>query len=675
MSAPSYTYEEKTGPESILATDGPTSSTRDLNAYAGAEKDVGTYSSYPSSPSSSPSSPTSAAAAHAGAVSNIFSQLDNHALSWFHLKTVVVAGMGFFCDSYDLFSISLVTKTLGRIYYPDTSYNCYPQANPTSLTSITPFSAHCVAILSNLGIATAATGSGATLVPGFFNAGYDATGRGWADQENNDIQGNGVADGDHNLWNRILSHRPSALPTNTNYALSAVALCGTLAGQLLFGYLGDRFGRRQVFGITLYIMVTACAAQAFSFGSSATSVIASLCFFRFCLGMGVGGDYPLSATLMSEYASKHNRGAMVAAVFAMQGIGYLFASAVAIIFSAIWMRAQDTANPDHLWRLILSFGCIPTAATIYARLSLPETPRYTMFVSQNATQLVEDMNFVLAAERARASGGGGGEVPLPASIAGRPAGVAAPPPVLLQARRTKYSEFFAKYWLTLVGTASCWFLLDVAFYSQNLTQGNVFSAIGWLPPAVSMTIQREAYFTARAQAIVALSSTVPGYWCTVATIEYMGRRNIQFMGFFFMTLFMAILAGDYTNLSTHHTSSFVAVYCLTFFFANWGPNSTTFILPAEVYPTQFRTLGHGMSAAAGKAGAIIGTFGFVYMSANVSLQSALGLLAGCNGLGFFCTFLVPETKGKTLEEISGDAVAPSQVVPEKEMGPTKKLAV
>ena len=77
----------------------------------------------------------------------------------------------------------------------------------------------------------------------------------------------------------------------------------------------------------------------FSFGSSATGVIATLCFFRFCLGLGVGGDYPLSATLMSEYASKNNRGAMIAAVFAMQGFGYLFASAVAIIFSAIWMRS------------------------------------------------------------------------------------------------------------------------------------------------------------------------------------------------------------------------------------------------------------------------------------------------------------------------------------------------
>jgi len=128
------------------------------------------------------------------------------------------------------------------------------------------------------------------------------------------------------------------------------------------------------------------------------------------------------------------------------------------------------------------------------------------------------------------------------------------------------------------------------------------------------------------------------------------------MGFFFMTLFMAILAGDFNTLSTTETSSFVGIYCLTFFFANWGPNATTFILPAEVFPTAYRTLGHGISAACGKAGAIVGTFGFLYMDNNVSLQAALGLLCGVNGLGFICTFLVPETKGKSLEELSDDRI-------------------
>ena len=48
--------------------------------------------------------------------------------------------------------------------------------------------------------------------------------------------------------------------------------------------------------------------------------------------------------------------------------------------------------------------------------------------------------------------------------------------------------------------------------------------------------------------------------------------------------------------------------------ANWGPNATTFVIPAELFPTKWKSTGHGISAAAGKAGAIIGAFGFLFAS-------------------------------------------------------------
>ena len=109
------------------------------------------------------------------------------------------------------------------------------------------------------------------------------------------------------------------------------------------------------------------------------------------------------------------------------------------------------------------------------------------------------------------------------------------------------------------------------------------------------------------------------------------------------------------------------MYALTFFFANFGPNATTFIIPAELFPARLRSTCHGISAAAGKAGAIIGAAGFLYASQNsnpaktdpgfgpgIGLQWSLGILAITNGLGFLFTFLVPETKGKSLEDLSGE---------------------
>ncbi|RLN03894.1 inorganic phosphate transporter 3 [Panicum miliaceum] len=102
---------------------------------------------------------------------------------------------------------------------------------------------------------------------------------------------------------------------------------------------------------------------------------------------------------------------------------------------------------------------------------------------------------------------------------------------------------------------------------------------------------------------------------------------------------------------------FIAMYGFTFFFANFGPNATTFIVPAEIFPARLRSTCHGLSAASGKLGAIVGSFGFLYLAqttTGIGVRNSLFLLAGCNLLGLLFTFLVPESKGKSLEEMSGE---------------------
>jgi len=125
-----------------------------------------------------------------------------------------------------------------------------------------------------------------------------------------------------NLLGRIYyfdsnSSSPGLLPPNVLAAVNGVALCGTFCGQLFFGWMGDKLGRKKVYGITLILMFITSIASGLSFGSTAKGVMTMLCFFRFWLGFGIGGDYPLSATIMSEYANKKTRGSFMAAVFAM----------------------------------------------------------------------------------------------------------------------------------------------------------------------------------------------------------------------------------------------------------------------------------------------------------------------------------------------------------------------
>lgn len=508
----------------------------------------------------------------------VLNALDVAKTQLYHFKAIVIAGMGFFTDAYDLFCISLVTKLLGRLYYH--------------------------------------------------------------------------VDG---------APKPGTLPPNVSAAVNGVAFCGTLAGQLFFGWLGDKMGRKRVYGITLILMVVCSIASGLSFGHTAKGVMATLCFFRFWLGFGIGGDYPLSATIMSEYANKKTRGAFIAAVFAMQGFGILAGGIVALIVSAGFDHkykapayevdpvGSTVPQADYVWRIILMLGALPAVLTYYWRMKMPETARYTALVAKDAKQAAADMSKVLhvdlEAEQEKIDR------------------------LAMNTRKTYglfSKEFARQHGLHLVGTCTTWFLLDIAFYSQNLFQKDIFSAIGWIPPAKTMNAIHEVYRIARAQTLIALCSTVPGYWFTVGFIDIIGRFFIQIMGFAMMTAFMFALAIPY-NHWTHNHISFVVLYSFTFFFANFGPNATTFIVPAEIFPARLRSTCHGISAASGKAGAIVGAFGFLYAAQSkdktktdagyppgIGVKNSLIMLGFINLAGALFTLLVPEPKGKSLEDLTGE---------------------
>ncbi|KAG8370408.1 hypothetical protein BUALT_Bualt14G0113800 [Buddleja alternifolia] len=518
----------------------------------------------------------------AGDQLQVLKALDVAKTQLYHFTAIVVAGMGFFTDAYDLFSISLVAKLLGRIYY---------------------------------------TKAGA--------------------------------------------EKPGVLPPSVSSSVTGVALVGTLAGQLFFGWLGDKMGRKKVYGMTLLIMVVCSVASGLSFGSTPKGTMATLCFFRFWLGFGIGGDYPLSATIMSEYANKKTRGAFIAAVFAMQGFGILFSGIISLIVSAAIdhnfsapsyeenAALSTVPEADYVWRIILMFGALPAALTYYWRMKMPETARYTALVAKNAKQAASDMakvlNVEIEAEEAKLE-------------------------KISQRESNNFGlfskEFLKRHGLHLFGTMSTWFLLDIAFYSQNLFQKDVFSAIGWIPPAKTMNAVHEVFRISKAQTLLALFTTVPGYWFTVAFIDIVGRFAIQLMGFFFMTVFMFAVAIPYNHWTEKaNRIGFVVMYGLTFFFANFGPNATTFVVPAEIFPARLRSTCHGISAAAGKAGAIVGAYGFLYSAQStdrtktehgyppgIGVKNSLIVLGCINALGMICTFAVPESKGKSLEEASQENV-------------------
>jgi nitrate/nitrite transporter NarK len=101
------------------------------------------------------------------------------------------------------------------------------------------------------------------------------------------------------------------------------------------------------------------------------------------------------------------------------------------------------------------------------------------------------------------------------------------------------------------------------------------------------------------------------------------------------------------------TYTFLIIYGLSYFFTEFGPNATTFVYPSEIFPVKVRTTGHGIAASMGKIGGFVGVFTFPFFMHWNGLPAAEGTAAIVSCLGLIATiFLLPETKGKSLEELS-----------------------
>jgi nitrate/nitrite transporter NarK len=140
------------------------------------------------------------------------------------------------------------------------------------------------------------------------------------------------------------------------------------------------------------------------------------------------------------------------------------------------------------------------------------------------------------------------------------------------------------------------------------------------------------------------------------TIDKIGRRRMQAAGF-------AVMAAAFLGLwlipgATTALWPFLPLFGASYFFAEFGPNTTTFVYPAEIFPVQVRTTSHGIAAASGKMGAFIGTYALTALLPAIGLAKTSALVAGVSLLGLLATVaLLPEPKGLSLEAITEAAYA------------------
>ncbi|MCK4177029.1 MFS transporter [Aciditerrimonas ferrireducens] len=449
--------------------------------------------------------------------------LDEAPLSRFHTRSVVVAGMGFFTDAYDLFIIGTATTLIAKQWH---------------------------------------------------------------------------------------------LSSSETGLVNSITLISAFVGAFIFGRVADVLGRKKIYGLEAALMVGGALASAFA------PSLAWLLAFRFILGIGVGGDYPMSAVLMSEFSNRRNRGKLVGLVFSMQALGTVagYVAALALLSAGV--------NHDVTWRILLGLGALPAAGVVLLRRRMPESPRYQAKVEgQRREAAVAVASYSEGAVQTDLQG-----------ISDGPG------------RRIGLWQFLStpRYLLYLAGTAGAWFVFDYAYYGNSVSAPLIVKSVLGSHGAHVLT---EALAL---QLIVFSVAAVPGYYLAAFAMDRIGHRRLQLIGFPLMGLAF-LLIGVIPGI-TAAVGPFLILFGMSYFFAEFGPNTTTFVLAGEVYPTSARSTGHGISAGVAKVGAFIGVYLFPVIKDHLGVAGALKLSAGFALVGALLTLLVPEPARRSLDELSPEDV-------------------
>ncbi|HEY0816073.1 MAG TPA: MFS transporter [Pseudonocardia sp.] len=377
--------------------------------------------------------------------------------------------------------------------------------------------------------------------------------------------------------------------------IAASTLVGIFFGSPVVGWLSDRIGRRTLFTVDIAAFVVLGLLQA------VITAPWQLLVVRLLLGFAVGAEYALGAALLSEFAPSAGRGRRVAGLLVTWYVGYLVS--VVISFALV-----DLAGLS--WRWVLATSVVPAVITLVARIGLPESPRWLM---------------------------GRGRVDQARAIADRYLGGEA---------YFREEEVTGEHGQANAGGLRRLFepgmrgrtIFVCIFYACNVAP---YFAIFTFAPQVftSLNVTNEAASTILANTIAAIGAVVG-----MLTIERVGRRA-QLIGPFWIMAGALVIVGVWAS-----APSAVIVACFAVFaFFNALQGNLDAVYPTEVFPTELRSTGVGVSTAFSRIGAAAGTFLLPIGIAGIGIGPCMLIAAGlCVLGGAVSQFMAPETTGLSL---------------------------
>lgn len=156
--------------------------------------------------------------------------------------------------------------------------------------------------------------------------------------------------------------------------IGSINSIGMAVGALVFGLMADKIGRKSVFILTLLL---------FSLGSGASAFATSLTLFlvlRFIIGAGLGGELPVASTLVSESVPAEKRGRIVVLLESFWAFGWLVAALI-----------SRFVIPSFGWQVALLISALPALYTLYLRMGIPDSPRFTSVKGQGRSNVLSNI--------------------------------------------------------------------------------------------------------------------------------------------------------------------------------------------------------------------------------------------------------------------------------------------
>ncbi|CAM9239572.1 unnamed protein product [Ectocarpus fasciculatus] len=373
---------------------------------------------------------------------------------------------------------------------------------------------------------------------------------------------------------------------------------GMIVGAGFWSVYADKRGRRTAFVLSL-----ACVFVGGVFSALSPS-LSILCLCRVLVGFGVGGNLPVTTTLLTEFLPTNDRATTLCRVAGTAwGIGMIFASLVGLILANMFAPGKEEA----MWRWFFGVGALPSAIVAVAYWVLPESPRFLQVMGRHdeAMQVLEDvarMNGkldVLGLDfsgqalgegdtlRLRTTAGGGGE-----PVAARIGDVAAHGQEAESAEAGDVRELFHTPILRRI-TLSIW----VVWFTMNISY---FGVTFFLPRYYDQISGGQANFKYILSALVG-ATFIPGAF---ASMWLCSERRLGRVGALKWSSYATAAAVILLATTLRVKALFAPASILTLFITTI-PGTVKYVLTPELYSTKYRAVGLGSASVVTRLGGLL----------------------------------------------------------------------